>query len=150
MTTQKVYREKLVTALRSGDYEQGKDVLRGAGFNDDEYVYCCLGVACDLIPMNSWNSTYMESSWKADDNHGNISDITLPKAIRKVYGFRVADGAFKTSGLSANFLDNLSTHSSLDKLLLGNSISLSSLNDHGVDFNTIADIIESEPEGLFE
>lgn len=36
-------KEEWVTALRSGDYEQGKNSLR----NDDSF--CCLGVLCDIL-----------------------------------------------------------------------------------------------------
>lgn len=35
--------KKLVAALRSGKYKQGKEMLRPS---EDEY--CCLGVACDI------------------------------------------------------------------------------------------------------
>lgn len=35
--------EKWVAALRSGKYQQTKDQLQ------NEYGYCCLGVACDLF-----------------------------------------------------------------------------------------------------
>lgn len=36
------FAEKWITALRSGDYEQGKSALKS------ENKYCCLGVACAI------------------------------------------------------------------------------------------------------
>lgn len=37
---------KWVRALRSGKYEQGKGCL----FNEAKNTYCCLGVACKIMP----------------------------------------------------------------------------------------------------
>ena len=45
------FKAKWVAALRSGKYQQGRDVLR----NGDKF--CCLGVACDLIDPDAWEST---------------------------------------------------------------------------------------------
>lgn len=39
-----------VEALRSGRYQQGKNVLRSLSDN-----YCCLGVLCDLIAPSDWH-----------------------------------------------------------------------------------------------
>ena len=45
-----------IPALRSGEYKQGQKCLRQliSPF-DEEYVYCCLGVACDLHPDVTWS-----------------------------------------------------------------------------------------------
>jgi len=42
-------KKKWVDALRSGDYTQGKEVLRS---KDDEF--CCLGVLCDIVDPSRW------------------------------------------------------------------------------------------------
>lgn len=39
-----------LAALRSGDYKQGRAVLRNS--NNE---FCCLGVACDLIDHDAWS-----------------------------------------------------------------------------------------------
>jgi hypothetical protein len=39
---------KWVAALRSGQYEQGKSVLRSGD------RYCCLGVLCDISGLGTW------------------------------------------------------------------------------------------------
>lgn len=42
------FRKQWVDALRSGSYEQGQSALRENG------KYCCLGVACNLVPEFKW------------------------------------------------------------------------------------------------
>ncbi len=37
-----------LTALRSGEYKQGKNRLRNTQ-SDGKFVYCCLGVLCDVL-----------------------------------------------------------------------------------------------------
>lgn len=41
--------KKWIKALRSGDYEQGRGVLKST---DDKY--CCLGVLCDVVNPAGW------------------------------------------------------------------------------------------------
>jgi hypothetical protein len=38
-----------LTALRSGEYKQGKHFLR-----DSEDNFCCMGVLCDIVDPNAW------------------------------------------------------------------------------------------------
>lgn len=42
-------KEKWITALKSGKYQQGQHVLRNK--NNE---FCCLGVLCDIINPNGW------------------------------------------------------------------------------------------------
>lgn len=49
-------RRTWATALRSGEYEQGRGYLRNNG------EYCCLGVACDLFDRDSLSHLEMESN----------------------------------------------------------------------------------------
>lgn len=46
--TQVRNRVKWVRALLSGDYAQGHGLLKYKKFND-EFEYCCLGVACEVL-----------------------------------------------------------------------------------------------------
>ena len=43
-----------VEALRSGDYKQGRQSLRQWD------NYCCLGVACDLVDSDGWDTSQVE------------------------------------------------------------------------------------------
>jgi hypothetical protein len=45
-------KQKWLTALRSGEYQQGKSALRRD--EGGQRLYCCLGVLCDLIDPNEW------------------------------------------------------------------------------------------------
>lgn len=45
-------KQKWLEALRSGDYQQGKNVLRSS-FGPAN-TYCCLGVLCDILPQAEW------------------------------------------------------------------------------------------------
>lgn len=111
--------QKLVTALRSGDYKQGYGRLRG----DDKF--CCLGVACDIYikecdeewePHPHFSSNFTCQGWHS----------RLPENIRKWLGFSTAYGDYQYG-----------------------TQSLAYLNDIGANFQEIANVIESEPEGLF-
>jgi len=44
-------KDKWITALRSGQYKQGKHRLR------DNDKFCCLGVLCDVVDKTKWEDT---------------------------------------------------------------------------------------------
>jgi hypothetical protein len=48
----KIWKDKWVKALRSGEYEQGKDYLCKEGKSHDSF--CCLGVLCDIVWPGKW------------------------------------------------------------------------------------------------
>ncbi len=110
------HRKQWVEALRSGKYQQTKNALRdGAGF-------CCLGVACDISGVGSWDEDGDHKgrlTYRADNARADV----LPIAVQKWLGLKYCDSSFDDEQLSA-------------------------MNDSGVSFDRIADIIESEPEGL--
>lgn len=47
-------RDKWVAALRSGEYKQGLNQLRGKD-EDGTDTFCCLGVLCDVVDPNGWH-----------------------------------------------------------------------------------------------
>jgi hypothetical protein len=101
-------------ALRGGEYQQGTDTLK----RDDKF--CCLGVLCDLHRKDT-----QENDWKHVLGVGYYlgDDATLP--------YEVLDWA----GLSS-FNPNVD--------FLGKIRSLGSLNDEGVKFADLADLIEQQ------
>lgn len=111
--------KKWVAALRGGQYKQGIGCLRN-GNN-----YCCLGVACDLYCKEEGDISLLRG------RHYFYGDekLVLPIPVKKWLRLSENDGYFVDN-------DNVLT-------------SLASRNDDGYTFNEIADIIESEPEGLF-
>ena len=112
---------KLVEALRSGEFTQGQKRLR----RDD--AFCCLGVACSVYTEETGHGRWHANS--ATGTYLFISDdgesvTSLPFAVKEWLGFSGHGGEFSTG-------------------------SLMGLNDVGRTFAEIADVIESEPEGLF-
>lgn len=111
-----------VAALRSGKYKQGQQRLR-----TDDNRFCCLGVACELA-VQAGIITY-----KRDDQLGPTYVETgwkdtalLPEVVRRWLGLTTNRGDMSEGPC------------------------LTHLNDHDATFNEIADLIESQPKGLFE
>lgn len=109
--------KKLVAALRSGDYKQSKQRLR------DKDGFCCLGVACDISGISTWDE---------DAYLGN--DRKLPDAV--MFELEWADNSALTD---IPLFDK-------DRVRLGARYyyyNLATLNDDGLTFDQIADVIEA-------
>lgn len=135
MTPEEV-RAEWLKRLRSGDYTQGTGVLR-----DDNDNYCCLGVLCQIaveegvIPEpalhkdKQW-ARYMYDQTTYLDGHVAGATTVLPMSVREWAGLAQDDGSYKDGE---------------------NIRSLAWLNDtQNASFEEIADVIESEPDGLFK
>ena len=123
-----------LAALRSGEYKQGRKALHDD--RDKSSNFCCLGVACDLYAKAG------HGSWiKAPDGaitytflakNGHSSQDALPAPVTDWLGIRTGDGFFEPDTTP------------------GNAQSLIDLNDNkSFTFLQIADVIESQPKGLF-
>jgi hypothetical protein len=118
----------LIAALRSGKYRQIDGSLR------QETGFCCLGVACDLVVSD-------EANWEYGGKGGYVFRVgtakeaaILPTPIRALYNFDPAHGAgFRCQAVVR------------DERL--QSRDLASLNDDGVIFLEIADILEKALNG---
>lgn len=90
---------------------------------ENRHGQCCLGVACRVAIDNG-----LALRVNADGAVTYFGDDTaeLPRAVKEWLGLATSYGRF----------DDLT--------------SLVALNDNGSSFDMIADIIESEPEGLFK
>lgn len=78
---------KWVTALRSGEYTQGRGQLRT---NDNKF--CCLGVLCDI------HSRETETPWTETDHilydwSYRAEDLVLPEAVVKWAGLESGNPA---------------------------------------------------------
>lgn len=119
-----------VSALRSGEYEQAKEVLA------TEHGYCCLGVLCELYSKTVKPIKTIVQN-EIEDDVGNLRTVwdteydketeILPKCVMEWAGLRSPEGGFTDASIT----------------------SLASLNDNGKTFAEIADVIESKPQGLF-
>jgi hypothetical protein len=126
-------------ALRSGKYQQCKDYLAVAG-KDGSTSYCCLGVLCDIAiengveveklkaPLGQWPFKYKDST--------SCEDTVLPAAVRNWAELVNNIGTFQ---------GDLTIEVEGEKRIEG---SLADLNDNGIDFKNIADIIDQHWEAL--
>lgn len=115
--------EKWLQALESGQYKQGKDVLR-----DDEDCFCCLGVACDLfIPETVDQGGY--GYWYGEG--ADCEDSVAPKSVVEKLHLLSQNG--KIAGR-----DEYEPNSCLAQL-----------NDNGQTFKQIAAFIRENPEKIF-
>lgn len=118
---------KLVAALRSGNYAQGRYTLRqhaGGGVGEGGYrdSFCCLGVACDAFDPTLWTGTMYQFGSEA------LTSMP-PKQVQDWLGWRTVGGRLKFSARD------------------GYVYTLDGLNDDGFSFSQIADIIAA---GLVE
>ena len=114
--------KKWIATLRSGEFKQGKAVL----LRDNKY--CCLGVACELFIRDGGQlakAIVADAFGETTTFHGMTAE--LPPEVVSWLGLTRRDGYFYTPEFE----------------------SLTRLNDRGLVFEAIADIIESEPKGLF-
>lgn len=121
--TKREARRLWVKALRSGEYAQGKRFLRMGN------KYCCLGVATDLYSKIEGYleiATSEEGIYHYGGSSYKLGYVWLPPEVQTWLGLCHPAGTY-----------------------LGGP-SLAALNDAGVPFSEIADIIESEPFALFE
>lgn len=87
--------------------------------------YCCLGVACEVYQQEVGDLTIVRSAIDGIRSYDGDPKL-LPEKVRKWLGLTANDGAYEEG-------------------------SLVSLNDsRGYSFEDIADLIETDPEGLFE
>lgn len=121
-------------ALRSGEYEQGRKVLRTA---DDKF--CCLGVLCELAVAD-----------------GAITSRTVKEGLGDGevslwwYEGEMVDGSAVWMNSSTTTLPAKAVEwAGLDKTnpgveIDGETLSLAGLNDEGRTFDEIADLIEEQ------
>ena len=108
----KEWKKKWIAALRSGEYKQGRKVLRNS--NDE---FCCLGVLCDLVVKE-----------------GKLEEPVLNTQGRYVYGCH--------TGLLPALVVQAVELNSREGIYNVGSNSLTHDNDEGKTFLEIADIIE--------
>ena len=107
-------KKKWLAALRSGEFTQGMEALRIG--EKGHYEYCCLGVLCELHRKEH------SRSWRFNDD-GEAEYLGDPIALPKQ--------VIEWSGLKEP-----------DPIVPGTKQRLSALNDNGMSFTEIANLIE--------
>lgn len=117
---------ELVRRLRSGEYVQGNGHLK----KDD--TYCCLGVACEMAVeagVTQRFTTYRPGVAGYGPNGSATSIAALPPAVREWLGF--------SSGYGTTVIGRP------DQDEFDSPYELAGLNDNGMPFDQIADVIEN-------
>ncbi len=74
---------KVIAALRSGKYEQGRNQLRTVIGSVSSDKFCCLGVACDVSELGEWDF----SSEVYNITPMSQSRLSLPVEVAEWLGF---------------------------------------------------------------
>jgi hypothetical protein len=134
-----IVKQQWIEALRSDSYKQGKDCLR-----DNQDNFCCLGVLCDVVQKKKaelpdvprfveWRYApeqaehdlpYVFAVSEGNTENQCSTDLYLPPALAK---------ALKIS--ENGFIKELKDKDCRD-------VNLALLNDEGLTFSQIADVIE--------
>lgn len=135
---------KWVAALRSGKFKQAKNVLRDKLYGEDSgyLAYCCLGVACELSGLGEW----VDKSAYRDGTH-----VAMDAELNAAYPDDAPEFSREEEFASPEVQRWLGLKSQAGDLVLNSEeTSLAQLNDKGVPFPEIADIIVANADQLFE
>ncbi len=109
-------------ALRSGEYLQGTRSLLKYNREEGDLRYCCLGVLCEVMGLESGQSKEVQVAYC----FGTDKDVAfLPESLRDKSG-----------------LTGLGYFSPMNMPYLKGNHSLACANDHGVSFAEIADHLD--------
>ena len=161
-----------VEELRAESVLQGAHYLKQEDEDGFGEAYCCLGVACEISGLGAWAYfdagdsmyAYAVGEWECGqirrENSEKHSTGMMPDAVRDTLRLRTGLGEFTASqewlaalcDTAPDVAEKLLRYLSIELEDLGEGIttSLAGLNDNGFSFTEIADVIESNPPGLFQ
>jgi hypothetical protein len=94
MTLNKERINLLLTALRSGKYEQGKGVLKIDNGTAMGAEYCCMGVACETFKIATGKGRWMQndtisflSTFYPHEDDTDKERFAMPDAVAQWFGF---------------------------------------------------------------
>lgn len=131
-TEQRAIWEKWIRALRSGKYKQGAGKLRS---EKDEF--CCLGVLSDITHPDHWGKN--SAGCYTHGVCGSPPASVLNPFLKQESGMKSTLG-FHISAMVQTDKGNIDIP----------HLSLTALNDDGIHFSEIADIIEKAMNGGYE
>lgn len=123
----KPIKEKWLKALRSGEYKQGTGQLCEEPYDEDgQYAFCCLGVLTNITEgFNTDDSVYCDGAKYAD---GYPTQSTFDAVFKRL----------------PEELDRRDNWDEVHVLYKGRPHKLDELNDGGMSFKRIANIIEKQ------
>ena len=125
------FKKEWVAALRSGEFIQGKNALCADG------KYCCLGVACELLHRKGLTPKRVSKTSENITYYGTLeSSALLPEDVQQSMKI-MEKSPLVFIPEDQKSIDSMPTY------YLGKHINVAALNDNGVSFKDIADLIES-------
>lgn len=131
MDRQTIFTEWLA-ALRSDEYNQLKGHLGNTNSS-----FCCLGILCTI-----WPEQLLVEIDGNDNILFNSEGGVLPFAIHEELQLSPT-GSFYFSKIDSSLQTNIEKYDVDGDLVFNDICSLSALNDHGMPFKEIADVIEN-------
>lgn len=128
-------RKQWTAALRSGEYGQAKEVLR---VQDN---YCCLGVLCDLhakVTNPPENDGWVQKLSNTYTYGLESEETVLPTEVQTWSKLMTGNPSFQASDKPYNEL----YAGDIGKFQRNEILSLAELNDEGLTFSQIADVID--------
>lgn len=153
-----------LSKLESRQYKQGSGSLRNI---QDEY--CCLGILCEISKLGDWEESIANTSYGGTEpifRYFNEESF-LPSEVQEVSKIRSGSGNFQITdewweqlpeevkekiGPYLRDQNNRSISQGRNptpKYYLPREDSLAGLNDAHIEFRVIAEVIRSNPKGLF-
>ncbi len=131
--TQEMF-DSWITALRSGEWPQTKEVMCLVDTDGTELGYCCLGVLLEQNDMLKGSVGLLSSDYSLIDAHGRRGKVTGPVSVRPPV--RSLVNRYATDPM----LDRETLHS----MGFGRAVltALATANDGGATFNDIANWLE--------
>ena len=139
--------DKWVAALRSGEYKQARETLAC----DARTKHCCLGVLCELAIEDGveMDVAEIEAEIEMDEVESTARTYILfageagglPATVQHWADVKSRDAWVLKDAIDDSLLDRLP-----QEYQRGEKVSLAMLNDHGVEFGDIADIIDERWE----
>jgi len=119
-----------ITALRSGKYEQGIGSLIDY-HHSDGYEYCCLGVLCEILGLNLKEVL--------EEGVEDLETTDVSRITGHPYATMIRQEQFPIQIPNIELAEKIGEENAFAYI---DTIYLGTINDQGVDFNTIAWIIE--------
>lgn len=118
----------LVEALRSGEFEQGKNYLK-----NHNGKMCCLGVACIVAKRNDCDVVEWRNYIIYLGAEGDFDAQFLPIVVRKWYGFEHANPRLYTANGSVTGAVELNDVDGYDFLAIADAFERTYLQDGELD-----------------
>ena len=141
-----------VTALRSGKYKQGEELLRQTLGEED--CYCATGVLCDISGIGKWldygDGTFAYVAVDGNEEPiGKSSMYHVPVDLKDM--FLEGRGDFGDDNLMNIIKLSIDDDDDLEEIieLTGSEygeVSIEDLNDSGWSFDSLADLLEQDFE----